>query len=64
MITPKSAKSFKLLQLISKQFAVTGHPDKLYEDTQSIVDFIAGMTDLYAVDIFRKVTGITFPTIR
>jgi dGTPase len=64
VITPKSAKSFKLLQLISKQFVVTGQPDKLYEDTQSVVDFIAGMTDLYAVDIFRKVTGITFPQIR
>lgn len=64
VVTPGSAKSFKLLQLISKQFAVTGQPDKLYEDTQSIVDFIAGMTDLYAVDMFRKVTGITFPKIR
>lgn len=64
VITPKSAKSGKLLQLISKQFAVTGEPDKLYQDTQSVVDFISGMTDLYAVDIFRKVTGITFPQIR
>jgi dGTPase len=64
VVTPTSAKSFKLLQLISKQFAVTGQPDKLYEDTQSVVDFIAGMTDLYAVDMFRKVTGITFPKIR
>lgn len=64
VVTPTSAKSFKLLQLISKQFVVTGQPDKLYEDTQSVVDFIAGMTDLYAVDIFRKVTGITFPKIR
>jgi len=64
VVTPSSAKSFKLLQLISKQFVVTGQPDKLYEDTQSVVDFIAGMTDLYAVDMFRKVTGISFPKIR
>jgi dGTPase len=64
VITPKSSKSGKLLQLISKQFAVTGQPENLYRDTQSVVDFIAGMTDLYAVDIFRKVTGITFPQIR
>lgn len=64
VITPKSSKSFKLLQLISKQFVVTGQPDRLYQDTQSVVDFIAGMTDLYAVDIFRKITGSTFPQIR
>lgn len=64
VITPQSPKSGKLLQLISKQFVVTGQPDNLYQDTQSVVDFISGMTDLYAVDIFRKVTGITFPQIR
>lgn len=64
VITPGSAKSFKLLQLISKQFVVTGQPDKLYQDTQSVVDFIAGMTDLYAVDLFSKITGITFQQIR
>lgn len=64
VITPKSAKSFKLLQLMSKQFTVTGQPGTLYHDTQSVVDFIAGMTDLYAVDMFRKVTGISFPQIR
>lgn len=64
VITPASPKSGKLLQLIPKQFIVTGEPDKLYEDTQAVVDFIAGMTDLYAVDIFRKITGSSFPQIR
>jgi dGTPase len=29
-----------------------------------VVDFIAGMTDLYAVDLYRKITGIDFPRIR
>ncbi len=64
VINPTSAKSFKLLQLIPAQFVVRAQPDSLYPDTQSVVDFIAGMTDLYAVDIFRKVTGISFPQIR
>lgn len=64
VIHPQSAKSQKLLQLISQQFVITGQPEKLYYDIQSVVDFIAGMTDLYAVDIYRKITGITFPQIR
>jgi dGTPase len=64
VLTPTSSKSRKLLQLISKQFVVTGQPTKLYHDTQSVVDFIAGMTDLYAVDIFRKITGSSFPQIK
>ena len=64
VLNPRSAKSEKLLQLISSQFPITGAPDGLYQDTQSIVDFIAGMTDLYAVDVYRKITGMVFPQIR
>jgi dGTPase len=64
VVNPKSAKSKKLLQLISQQFVITGEPKKLYNDIQSVVDFIAGMTDLYAVDVYRKITGIEFPQIR
>jgi dGTPase len=64
VLNPRSAKSEKLLQLISRQFVITGEPGRLYEDTQSVVDFIAGMTDLYAVDLYRKITGMAFPQIR
>ena len=64
VITPKSSKSAKLLQLVSKQFPITGQPDKLYYDIQSVVDFISGMTDLYAVDLYRKITGINFTQIK
>jgi dGTPase len=64
VINPRSAKSRKLLQLISQQFIITNEPGKLYNDIQSVVDFIAGMTDLFAVDVYRKITGIAFPQIR
>jgi dGTPase len=64
VIHPHSSKSQKLLQLISQQFVITGEKSKLYNDIQSVVDFIAGMTDLYAVDVYRKITGIAFPQIR
>jgi dGTPase len=42
---------------------ITGRQDSLYSDIQSVVDFIAGMTDLYAVDLYRKIAGIDFPRI-
>jgi len=64
LLQPGSVKSQKLRQLISKQFVIEARPDSLYEDTQAVVDFIAGMTDLYAVDLYRKITGIDFPRIR
>ncbi|MBN9384490.1 MAG: dNTP triphosphohydrolase [Chitinophagaceae bacterium] len=64
VLHPGNAKSEKLLQLISRQFVITGEPGRLYHDIQSVVDFIAGMTDLYAVDLYRKITGMAFPQIR
>ena len=63
VLQPGSIKSQKLGQLISKQFTIAGRPDSLYSDIQSVVDFIAGMTDLYAVDLYRKISGIDFPRI-
>ncbi|HEX3934397.1 MAG TPA: dNTP triphosphohydrolase [Puia sp.] len=64
VLNPRSVKSEKLLQLIPRQFVITGETGKLYNDTQSVVDFMAGMTDLYAVDLYRKITGMAFPQIR
>jgi len=63
LLNPHSNKSEKLRQLISKQFVISGEPGSLYTDIQSVVDFIAGMTDLYAVDLYRKMTGMEFPRL-
>ncbi|MES2701952.1 MAG: dNTP triphosphohydrolase [Bacteroidota bacterium] len=61
---PKDSKSAKLLKLVSSQFPLTGKREHIYSDIQSLIDFIAGMTDLYAIDLYRKITGITIPEIR
>lgn len=63
LLQPGSIKSQKLRQLIPKQFVIVGRPDSFYPDIQSVVDFISGMTDLYAIDLYRKITGIDFPRI-
>lgn len=60
----KNKRSEKVLQLISSQFMITGKPENFYHDLQSIVDFVAGMTDLYAVELYRKLTGIEIPQLR
>ena len=57
VLHPKQTKSAKIIKLVSAQFPVTQQPENLYYDIQSLVDFIAGMTDLYAIDIYRKITG-------
>jgi dGTPase len=62
VLQPKHSRSDKLLKLIPRQFVV--NEESLYSDLQSVVDFIAGMTDLYAIDLYRKITGINIPELR
>ncbi|MEI6348977.1 MAG: deoxyguanosinetriphosphate triphosphohydrolase [Bacteroidota bacterium] len=49
----------KLLQLIPIQFTPTSTDD--YSKILSMLDFLSGMTDLYAVELYRKIKGISFP---
>jgi dGTPase len=51
----------KLVELIPKQF-ITTKTDP-YSRIQTVLDFVSGMTDLYAVELFRKIKGISFPSI-
>jgi dGTPase len=51
----------KLVELIPKQF-LTQQTDP-YTKIQSVLDFVSGMTDIYAVELFRKIKGISFPSM-
>lgn len=51
----------KLMELIPRQF-LTQQTDT-YSKIQSILDFVSGMTDIYAVELFRKIKGISFPSM-
>lgn len=64
VLNPHLSKSGKIIKLVSSQFPLTQDPKDVYHNIQSLVDFISGMTDLYAIDIYRKITGITIPEIR
>lgn len=64
VLNPQHPKSGKIIQLVSKQFPITQKRESLYHDIQSVVDFISGMTDLYAIDLYRKMTGISVPQLR
>lgn len=64
ILRPNDTRSEKLLLLIPRQFPITKKMEYLYQDLQSVVDYISGMTDLYAIDIYRKITGISIPEIK
>ena len=58
-----SPKSQMLIHLIPEQFLGPQHqPDSdRYRRVLRITDFVSGMTDSYAVTLFKKITGISLP---
>lgn len=61
LLKPKEGFSKKLLQLMPDQYG--GNHESTYEKVQAVVDFVSGMTDLYALDLYRKIKGINIPGI-
>ena len=61
ILNPKEGFSRKLIQLMPYQYG--GNYESTYEKVQSVVDFVSGMTDLYALDLYRKIKGINIPGI-
>lgn len=58
-----SAKSQTLFYLLPQQFRVMeGEPEDLYLRTLKVTDFISGMTDSFAVSLYKQLTGISLPT--
>ncbi|MNX60192.1 deoxyguanosinetriphosphate triphosphohydrolase-like protein [compost metagenome] len=51
----------KLVALIPEQF-YTDKQDS-YSKIRSVLDFVSGMTDVYAIELYRKIKGITIPSI-
>lgn len=49
----------KLIRLMPVQYQIK--TDDIYQRVQSVLDFVSGMTDLYAVELYRKIKGISFP---
>jgi deoxyguanosinetriphosphate triphosphohydrolase, putative len=58
---PEHAYSKLLLNRIPEQYE-TDSPD-MYGKIQSIVDYVSGMTDVYALDLYRKLTGMGLPIV-
>jgi dGTPase len=52
----------KVLDLISPQYRFEEH-FSAYEKVMCIFDFVSGMTDLYALKLYRNLRGIEIPTI-
>lgn len=58
VMNPEASYSQQLLSLIPEQFEV--REGDLYNRLRNVLDFISGMTDIYAVQLFRDIRGIDF----
>lgn len=58
---PHESYSKTLLANISSQYNI--HEPSVYGQILTTLDFISGMTDVYALDLYRRITGMSLPAI-
>jgi len=61
VLSPEKAYSKQLLMRIPEQYE-TDSPT-VYGKVMSVLDYISGMTDIYALDLYRKITGMSIPSL-
>ncbi len=60
-VHPDRFYSRQLISRVSSQYDITS-PD-LDTRIMAVVDYISGMTDIYALDIYQKINGISLPIV-
>jgi dGTPase len=58
---PHEAYSQLLLRRVPDQYEVNA--PLLYTRILAVLDYISGMTDIYALDLYRKITGMSLPNV-
>lgn len=61
VMRPNHAYSKLLLKRIPEQYNVNAENN--YGKIQCVLDYISGMTDVYALDLYRKITGMNLPAV-
>lgn len=61
VLYPEKAYSQLILNKVPQQYEV--HSESVYGKLQAAVDYISGMTDVYALDLYRKINGMSLPAV-
>ena len=61
VLSPEKAYSQLLINRVSSQYDI--HSKTLYGRIQAVLDYISGMTDVYALDLYRKIKGNSLPAV-
>ena len=59
--SPEKAYSKLLINRVSGQYHINS--PVLYERIQAVLDYISGMTDVFALDLYRKINGNSLPAV-
>ena len=59
--SPEKAYSQLLINRVSSQYDINS--PTLYGKIQAVLDYISGMTDVYALDLYRKIKGNGLPAV-
>lgn len=60
-INPDRYYSEQLMHRMSEQYDI--HNSSLDTRVQAVIDYISGMTDVYALDIYQKIQGMSLPIV-
>ena len=60
-VNPSRFYSKQLLSRVSSQYDIEN--ESLEERIMAVIDYISGMTDIYALDIYQKINGISLPIV-
>lgn len=60
-VHPEKFHSQQLIKRFSSQYDI--HSDNLETRIMAAVDYISGMTDVYALDVYQKINGIALPIV-
>ncbi len=61
VMNPQDMYSKKILSILPEQYK--SESEDYYPKIQSVVDFVSGMTDVFALDLYRKIKGISLPGV-
>ena len=61
VLSPEKAYSKQILNRIPQQYNI--YSESVYEKIQAVLDFVSGTTDVYALDLYRKINGMSLPDL-
>ena len=63
VLKPETYYARNILSVMPEQYQVSKE-NSMYTKIQTVVDYVSGMTDSYALNLYRKIKGIDLPEIK